>query len=776
MGNAFSSCRESSCFSWLFPKKPNNLPSKPEPVDRPKPITPEYTEDAEFLVVKEFNLVSGDNGGLHHTSQYELMEREKPRLVIRRGQEFTIVLVTNHTMDKDKDKLSLVFTVADAKNPNFGNQTLVGVGVGVGSTNGWSASITDVSDSSITLKVNTSSSAIIGEWKLEVDVQSGEKTHSFPCKDTFFMLFNPWCKDDAVYLEGEAEKQEYVLSDSGLIWRGTASRLRPSPWNFAQFEENVLECVLYMLTSVCKMSPANRNDPIKVTRAISAGVNSPDDEGVLVGNWGTDYSDGTPPTKWGGSQLILQEYFNTKKPVKYGQCWVFSGVVTTACRAVGIPCRSITNFSSAHDTHNSLTIDYFFDNEGEVIESLNSDSVWNFHVWNEVWMTREDLGPEYGGWQVIDATPQEESDGQYRCGPASLAAIKNGQIQRPYDVPFIFSEVNADKLFWKYRGDSQPMKLLGRKTGGIGQFVSTKAVGKFMREDVTHLYKFEEDSSEERTVMHNALRMCENIFARYYLNEELEDVEFDFQLNDDIIIGEPFTTSVVVENKSDKEYDVEVLLRADTMLYTGVTKDLVKKHKIDISMKPKSKETVVMDVSFDEYYKKLVHQCAFNLSCLANVKQTSFEYFAQDDFRCRKPDIKIEYEGEMAVNKETKCAAYFTNPLPMALTKGHFTVQGAGLTKVQVIKLKQNVPVKGEVRCEFTVLPSISGERTLNIMFDSHQLEDVDGLLTLQVGEALPTPADSNGAELPRSGEEPCSKPELPADDVKPNKENIEEI
>ena len=39
------------------------------------------------------------------------------------------------------------------------------------------------------------------------------------------------------------------------------------------------------------------------------------------------------------------------------------------------------------------------------------DSIWNFHVWNDVWMSRPDLPRGYGGWQAIDATPQEASDG-----------------------------------------------------------------------------------------------------------------------------------------------------------------------------------------------------------------------------------------------------------------------------------------------------------------------------------------------------------------------------
>ena len=74
---------------------------------------------------------------------------------------------------------------------------------------------------------------------------------------------------------------------------------------------------------------------------------------------------------------------------------------------------------SAHDTDGSLTVDKFFDLNGDTLGtgSYNNrqDSVWNFHVWNEVWMKRPDLNDGvYGGWQVIDATPQEPSDCMYQ--------------------------------------------------------------------------------------------------------------------------------------------------------------------------------------------------------------------------------------------------------------------------------------------------------------------------------------------------------------------------
>lgn len=125
---------------------------------------------------------------------------------------------------------------------------------------------------------------------------------------------------------------------------------------------------------------------------------------------------------------------------------LFILLLIPVCRAIGIPARTITNYSSAHDTQSSLTVDYFMDDKGNIMEELNSDSIWNFHVWNEVWMARPDLGSKYDGWQAIDATPQEQSDNLYQCGPTSVYAVKQGEVKRPYDCSFLFAEVNADKV------------------------------------------------------------------------------------------------------------------------------------------------------------------------------------------------------------------------------------------------------------------------------------------------------------------------------------------
>lgn len=73
------------------------------------------------------------------------------------------------------------------------------------------------------------------------------------------------------------------------------------------------------------------------------------------------------------------------------------------------------------------------------------DSCWNFHVWNDVWIARPDLAQGYGGWQIIDATPQESSGQVYRCGPASVAAVKKGNENCIY---FDFHQYSYFRRSW----------------------------------------------------------------------------------------------------------------------------------------------------------------------------------------------------------------------------------------------------------------------------------------------------------------------------------------
>uniref|UniRef100_A0A1A9WAJ9 protein-glutamine gamma-glutamyltransferase n=1 Tax=Glossina brevipalpis TaxID=37001 RepID=A0A1A9WAJ9_9MUSC len=705
-----------------------------------RPAT-ENTTTEDILGVISIDLYLEENHDEHHT---DFFHAAKEALIVRRGEPFRIRLNFNRAFNPNRDAISFIFTVADEKKPSPGHGTLIGVvprdGIdNLGDPLDWGAGIEEHEGESLQLLIKPSVTCPVAEWKLDIDTKLLEGgSRSFVLPRPVYILFNPWCPNDQVYMPARDKRKEYVLHDTTLIWRGSYNRLRPSVWKLGQFERHVLECSLKLLGTIGRVPASYRGDPVRVARALSAAVNSVDDDGVILGNWTEDFSGGTAPTKWIGSTEILQQFYKTQKPVKYGQCWNFSGVLTTIARALGIPSRIITCYSSAHDTQASLTVDIFIDHNNKKMDAETTDSIWNYHVWNEVWMTRPDLGVganglNYDGWQVVDATPQEASDNMYRVGPASVAAVKNGEILRPFDCGFVFSEVNADKVYWRYNGPFQPIKLLRKDTLAIGHLISTKAVLKWERDDITNSYKYEEKTEEERNVMLKALKQSRHAFSRYYLNDSFNEVEFNMQLGDDIKIGENFAVVVAITNRSlQNAYTATGQLNCDTALYTGLNGQEVKSTNFEIEIQPEGSEHVRMEVNFTDYYKKLTSQASFNISCLAVVKDTDYEYFAQDDFRVRKPDIKFSFQGDVVAKKPVDVIVRLTNPLPIPLRKGIFHIEGPGIEKPLRFRIAE-IPVNGTAASTFKYVPPYAGRASLLAKFSCKELDDVDGYTYYEV-------------------------------------------
>lgn len=99
--------------------------------------------------------------------------------------------------------------------------------------------------------------------------------------------------------------------------------------------------------------------------------------------------------------------------------------------------------------------------------------------------------------------------------------------------------------------------------------------------------------------------------------------------------------TVANRNRS-KDYTVGVTLRVDSILYTGKLKSVIKKEVFERVIKAGTAQNITMPVTYNEYAPQLTDQGSFNIACLANVKETEFEYFSQDDFRVRKPDIAFK--------------------------------------------------------------------------------------------------------------------------------------
>ncbi|XP_053694559.1 annulin-like [Sabethes cyaneus] len=713
----------------------------------------EREEDAVLGIVHVDPCIE-ENGVAHHTERFELMNRHRidgspSLLVVRRGQPFRLKLYCNRPYDEDHDAVSIMLSVQpmNGEKVSHGNGTVVYLPLMKADDNvsedefGWKACLDAVEDNMLLVSIQTSVNASVSRWEIAIDTKfaDAEQTKNFTVPDPVYLLFNPWCEKDAVYMEDEQMRDEYVLSDTTLIWRGCDRSFHPTIWKLGQFERDVLDCGLLLLSSVGRVSATYRGNPVRIARALSAAVNSNDDNGALMGNWNTHFPDGTAPTAWVGSVDILQQYYHTKRSVRYGQCWVFSGVLTTIARALGIPCRVVSNFNSAHDSEASLTIDYYFGENNVHLREFSSDSTWNFHVWNELWMQRADLGAGsdelYDGWQAVDATPQEMSDGMYKLGPAPVKAVRRGEVNVLYDCDFVFAEVNADEIYWRYKGPDKAMKLVRKDPLRIGQFISTKAVGSWEREDITNVYKFEERSCDERITMMKALKQTGSQLARLYMNEEFHDIDFKVDIRNDVKIGEPFTIVLTVKNNSEERiYPVEGVVHVDTVLYTGRLRKPLKAIPFNIDVEPSSSSSLELIVDFDEYYNNILDQAYFKIVCSASVKGTNYEYFAQEDYRVRKPDIKITLDNEPTNGAPLYITATLQNPMPIPLTNGAFRFECSGVW--QSVVIPSDYIEAGEMSTvRFRMMPQFEGRAQIAAKFNAAELNDVDGFLAFEVKE-----------------------------------------
>ncbi|XP_030642757.1 protein-glutamine gamma-glutamyltransferase K [Chanos chanos] len=696
-----------------------------------KPPIDGHELDDLMLTVRSIDLLkskSGPNCTEHHTDRYH-----GDNLIIRRGQTFQMWLELSRPYDPKTDKLHLELKMGHLPVVSKGTHVIIPL-VEELEDERWEAKIVERSGSRLRLSVNSLPTAVIGRYKFTVVTHSpkGESTSAYDPANDIYMLFNPWCEDDIVYMDNEEERKEYVLNDVGRIYYGTESQIGARTWNFGQFNEGMLDACLYVLEK-SGVPESGWGDPVNVVRVISAMINSPNDGGVLEGNWSGNYAGGTSPTVWSGSVDILKQYYQSKgSTVRYGQCWVFSGVTTTVMRCFGIPSRSVTNFNSAHDTDVSLTTDIYLDENLEPIDALNADSVWNFHVWNDCWMARPDLPPGMGGWQVVDTTPQETSQGLFRCGPASVAAVRNGHVYLKHDTPFVFAEVNSDKIYWQRNADSTFTQIHSEKNA-VGHFISTKAVGSDERADITHLYKYPEGSEEERIAVETACRYGTK--PHTYSSPTAKDVTIEVTMEGEgPRMGNDAELTITLQNTSAQSRSVTIHSQVSVMYYTGVLKGIVKKDKVPIELQPNEVQTLEWGLLYKDYQDQLVDQAALMLMLSGRVNETKQVLATQFIFRLRTPDLAITPVGAAVVGKEMAAKIVFTNPLPRTLKNVVFRVEGLGLQNVREISYG-DIASRSTVSLTEKFVPTLPGPRKLVASLHCRQLTQVHGVADIVVKE-----------------------------------------
>ncbi|XP_053429950.1 protein-glutamine gamma-glutamyltransferase 2 [Nycticebus coucang] len=680
------------------------------------------------LLMEKCDVQLETNGCAHHTA-----ELCRERLVVRRGQPFHLKLHFNRNYNAKEDTLTFTVVTGPAPSQEVGTKARFRLSEAL-EENAWSASVVKQENSILSLQINSPANAPIGLYRLTLEISSGLQGSSHVLGH-FTLLFNAWCPADSVYLELEEEQEEYVLTQQGFIYQGSAKFIKTIPWNFGQFEDSILDTCLMLLDVNPKFLKnashdcSRRSSPVYVCRVVSNMVNCNDDQGVLLGRWDNKYEDGVSPMSWIGSVDILRRWkSNGCQPVKYGQCWVFAAVACTVLRCLGIPTRVVTNYNSAHDQNSNLLIEYFRNESGDV-QSDKSEMIWNFHCWVESWMTRPDLQPDYRGWQALDPTPQEKSEGTYCCGPVPVRAIKEGDLKAKYDASFVFAEVNADVMDWIQQKDGSMHKSTNNSLV-VGLHISTKGVGRDDREDITHQYKYPEGSSEERDVFTRANHINK-------LSKKKETgMAMRIRVGHSMNMGSDFDVFAHISNNTAEDMVCRLLLCALTVSYNGVLgPECGTKNLISLSVESFSEKSIPLRILYEKYSDYLTDSNLIKVRALLVEPATNNYLLAERDLYLENPEIKIRILGEPKQNRKLVAEVSLRNPLNVPLTGCSFTVEGAGLAKEQkTVELPNSVGPGEEAKTRVDLLPSQVGLHKLVVNFESDKLRAVKGYRNVIVG------------------------------------------
>ncbi|XP_016886908.1 coagulation factor XIII A chain [Cynoglossus semilaevis] len=674
------------------------------------------------LQVEHVDMNWKTNAQVHHTYMYNTN-----LLVVRRGTEFLVTVTFNQPLTQ-QDTFKLEFLIGSDPAAHKCSRVSVEFGPNAhqSTANCWLGNIIESQGNSVTLGITPTPTAIVGKFRTYVAIrdQNGWQITKRNSSTDLYLLFNPWSPEDSVFLNNDSARFEYVLNDTGVIYQGTVDAVSQRYWSYGQFEQGVLDACIYILDA-CHMPISERGNVVKVIRQGSSIINAQDDNGVLVGNWSDNYTGGTAPTSWTGSANILLKYVQTGMSVCYAQCWVFAGVFNTFLRSLGIPARVITNFSSAHDNTGNLKIDLIFKMDGTPDRRNTRDSIWNYHCWNEVYMVRHDLPAKYGGWQVVDATPQETSDGYYRCGPASVNAIKEGEVCYPFDSGFCFAEVNSDVVCMKRDRYGNLSPYYVDKTM-VGQAVYTKSITGNEPEDITGNYKDPEGSQKNA----DAVARAES-YGMSGDHSELETgmvtvvitVEQNY-LGGDVIL------SVDFHNSSNSPASVNAVLTGWIINYTGYPGPECKHESFAVTVEGQNKKREVLKTMASEYMHLMSYQPCLYFTVTGTAGDQSLT--AVKVVHLQTPTLTITVYGVPQVNQNMFATVTFTNPFQFDLEDVTIAMEGAGVMESKTHSYKV-ISTKSSVTWSEAFTPRLSGLRCIHGVLDSKKLSEVYGYVAFTV-------------------------------------------
>ncbi|XP_045866169.1 protein 4.2 [Meles meles] len=675
----------------------------------------------QALGIKNCDFQAAKNNEHHHTKAIS-----SRHLIVRRGQPFTIILHFQAPVYAFTSNLKKVALIAQTgENPSKANKTQAIFPIShLGDQKWWNAAVEDRDDHSWAISVTAPTDAIIGRYSLLLQVLGKKQLHL----GQFTLLFNPWAREDAVFLKKESQRSEYVLNQNGLIYLGTADCFHAEPWDFGQFESSVINLSLHLLSMDKQVE--EWGNPEHVARILGALLHALKEKSVLPPTKAATAQEGALLSKRRGSVPILWQWVTGQgRPVYDSQAWVFAAVACTVLRCLGIPARVITTFTSAQGTSGRLLVDEYYNEEGLQNGEGQGGRIWIFQTSTECWMTRPALPPGYDGWQILYPCVSNGGGALGSCDLTPVKAVKEGTLSLTPGVSDLFAAVNASCVVWKCREDGA-LELTNSNTKYVGNNISTKGVGSNRCEDITQNYKYPEGSLQEKEV----LEKVQEERTRHEKNSGIhppslktaELLHIFLKVPCSLNLGGEAQYSVKLVNLSDQERAVQLTSAVQAIYYNGIPAAELWKRKQSLMLSSKA-NSITNNLSFSHFEQSPPENSFLRLTVMATAthSESSLSCFAQEDIVICRPHLTIEMPETAEQYQPLKAAVQLHNFLDAPLKDCVISLFGRGLIHRERRYRLASVWPGNILYTEFQFTPTQVGLQRLTVEMDCDMFQNV---------------------------------------------------
>ncbi|CAF4250391.1 unnamed protein product [Rotaria socialis] len=698
------------------------------------------SEKATKMIPIDIDMNLKKNMGEHSTIYYDIQG-----LVLRRGQPFSFTITFNQDLPIDKYNLSIIF-----KSQTWQNFPRVKIPLN-GSSNGWSAkrlSTKDQENNCVYFQICSPCDATIGKYSLFLEIsplKSGLATKQdlsvFQFDIDIYILFNPWNSTDVCGLLSSDQIAEYALSEHGQIYLGSSEIPQSIPWNFGQFDRDVLLTALSLLNKT-SLPTESRIDMSLILRRLSSKVCS--DPGAHDGIFPPSSDESLSLHQKNGytsSSAILKQYLlSNGQSVQggSGSNWQHAAVFCSLCRSLGIPSRIVTVYNATCGAQEQENINLHGGTRQRPIIVVNKKVTRPWYLWNECWMRRDDIPAQNSGWQVVDSSAIDYNTKMRRIGPCAVSALRSGTLSLKWDTPDIYSVLNANRSYWLVYPDRNMEENV----------TDTKVLTKSLRkeneyDDITSNYKLEKTSNQ--IPPHH-------------------DVNIDIDIPNNLRFGDNLQVILNATNLSNKPRTLAVALRLIRLNPTIEIKPNANNQTqaqhvfqnanpeiININSQTPI-QSIVQAVRLDIYEDtiipiKVAHHHQVWTGCFDSllklyisgiVKETG-QIYQNEKYIINEHDEIMQVSIENDVIQEgqsAKLQIHLNNSSPFPLNNASITIDGFGISKTIPITEPLQSNTSTTIPAEF--IPSRLGLSRLDITLTSDSIRVPPKSVALEVKEHIP--------------------------------------